>query len=62
MKDKKEEIRFSPRALTEIHMGKTSINNSVKSNISTKRAQKKVNGKYEVKVVGGVKFMKLKDY
>lgn len=61
MKDRKEEPKFSMRVLTEKHRGKTS-NGSLKSNRSTERAQKKTNGKYEVKVVGGVKFMKLKDY
>lgn len=59
--DKKEEVRFSMRVLTEIEMGKTS-NGNIKTNRSTKRAQNKGNGKYEVKVVNGVKFMTLKDY
>lgn len=57
----KKEVRFSMKALTEQKMGKTS-NGSVKSNISTKRSQNKTNDKYTVKIVDGVKYMRLNDY
>tara|TARA_R110000772_G_scaffold20466_5_gene56963 strand:- start:117371 stop:117556 length:186 start_codon:yes stop_codon:yes gene_type:complete len=57
----KKEVRFSMNHLTKSKMGDTT-NGSIKSNRSTKRAQKKTNGKYTVKIVDGVKHMRLKDY
>tara|TARA_R110000772_G_scaffold43995_1_gene101180 strand:+ start:7827 stop:8015 length:189 start_codon:yes stop_codon:yes gene_type:complete len=59
--EKKEEVRFSMNALTEKKMGKTT-NGSVKANRSTKRAQKRGNSKYTVRIVDGVKYMRLDDY
>ena len=59
--DKKEEVRFSMNALTEKKMGKTS-NGNIKTNRSTKRAQTRGKSKYTVKIVDGVKFMRLDDY
>jgi hypothetical protein len=50
--------RFSMNQVIKDKFGESEKN--VKTSKSTKRANKKVDGKYEVKIVDGVKYMILK--
>jgi hypothetical protein len=62
MSTEKKEVRFSMNHLTKKNMG-DSGNGNIKANRATKRAQTKGNSKYIVKVVDGIKYMRLrKDY